>query len=146
MRFLKIQAEDYDQGGQQVAYYDKTPGNAGEQYRDDDVDIWRYGTNAYYTGANATGEWLNYTVDVPYNGNYRLEIQVATPKDNRRVHVEFDGEDRTGPLTVPNTGWWTTWQTLGTNVTLSGYTQVMRLVIEYGGLNIDYISLEYLGN
>jgi hypothetical protein len=31
-------------------------------------------------------------------------------------------------------------------VTLSGYTQVMRLVIEYGGLNIDYISLEYLGN
>jgi hypothetical protein len=37
---LTIQAEDYELGGQNVAYYDKTIGNAGGQYRNDDVDIW----------------------------------------------------------------------------------------------------------
>ena len=139
-----IQAEDYDEGGQHVAYYDKTSGNKGGQYRSDDVDIWKYGTSTYYTGANATNEWLNYTINVPSDGNYRLDIRLATPKDNRRVHVEFDGVDKTGPLTVPNTGGWTTWQTLSVNVDLNAGQQVMRLVIEYGGLNIDQISLMYI--
>ena len=145
MPTIWIQTEDYDQGGQHVAYYDKTLGNAGGQYRNDDVDIWWYYPNTYYTGSNSTGEWLNYTIDVPADGNYRLDIKVATPKDNRRVHVEFDGVDKTGSLTVPNTGWWTTWQTLSANVALNAGQQVMRLVIDYGGLNIDQISLVYIG-
>lgn len=34
-----IEAEDYNVGGQNVAYYDSTEGNTGEQYRNDDVDI-----------------------------------------------------------------------------------------------------------
>ena len=109
-----IQAEDYDLDGQQVAYFDKTSGNAGGQYRQDDVDIWRCGPNNYYTGSNATGEWQNFTVDIPYNGNYRLTIRIGTPYDNRRLHVEFDGVNKTGSLALPNTGWWTTWQTLST--------------------------------
>ena len=88
---ITIQAEDYDAGGQHIGYFDKTPGNAGGQYRQDDVDIWRSGPNTYYTGANATGEWQNYTIDVPHSGDYLLEIRVATPNSNRRVHVEFDG-------------------------------------------------------
>ena len=67
---LTIQAEDYDQGGQNAAYFDKTPGNKSGQYRSDDVDIWKYGTSIYYTGSNATDEWMNYTIDVPYDGNY----------------------------------------------------------------------------
>lgn len=143
---MTIQAEDCDQGGQHVAYYDTTPGNMGGVYRDDDVGIWQHGTNKYYTRAKLTSEWLNYTIDVPYTGTYRLDIQVATPKDNRRLHVEFDGVDETGTLTIPNTGGWTIWQTLRTNVTLSAGQQVIGLVIEFGGFNIDQIALVYIGN
>ena len=86
---------------------------------------------------------MNYTIDVPFSGNYRLDIRVATPNSNRRAHVEYDDVDKTGSLTVPNTGGWTTWQTMSTNVDLSAGQQVMRLFIEYGGLNIDQISLVY---
>lgn len=136
-----VQAEDYDLGGQHVAYFDKTPGNAGDQYRNDDVDIWTCCDWTFYIGTNATGEWLNYTIDAPYNGNYRLEIRVATPYSDRKMHVEFNGEDKTGPLTLPNTGGWIKWTTLSTNIMLDAGTQTMRLVIDYGGLNIDYISL-----
>ncbi len=35
----RIQAEDYDLGGEGVAYHDTTPGNSGGAYRHDDVDI-----------------------------------------------------------------------------------------------------------
>ena len=35
----RIEAEDYDLGGEGVAYHDTTPGNAGGAYRADDVDI-----------------------------------------------------------------------------------------------------------
>jgi len=34
-----VQAEDFDSGGQSVAYYDNSPGNAGGVYRSTDVDI-----------------------------------------------------------------------------------------------------------
>ena len=47
-----IEAEDYDTGGQGIAYNDQTAGNKGRQYRTDDVDIW-YSNNppeGYYTG------------------------------------------------------------------------------------------------
>ena len=35
----RIEAEDYDLGGEGVAYHDTTAGNTGGAYRDDDVDI-----------------------------------------------------------------------------------------------------------
>jgi len=37
---LHIEAENYDSGGQNVSYYDTTPGNQGGLYRTDDVDIF----------------------------------------------------------------------------------------------------------
>ena len=55
--------------------------------------------------------------------------------------LSLTGVNKTGPLTVPNTGWWGSWQTLSTNVNLAAGRQVMRLVIDYGGLNIDQIAL-----
>ena len=141
---ITIQAEDYDQGGQHSGYYDRTPGNKGGQYRNDDVDIWLYGRNTYYTGANATGEWLNYTIDVPFNGNYRLDIRLATPNDNRRLHVEFDGVDQTGSTDCTEYGLVDDWQSLTANVALNAGRQTMRLKIECGGFNIDQISLVYM--
>ena len=35
----RIEAEDYDLGGEGIAYHDTTPGNLGGIYRQDDVDI-----------------------------------------------------------------------------------------------------------
>ncbi|MFN2184596.1 MAG: carbohydrate-binding protein, partial [Anaerolineae bacterium] len=35
----KIEAENYDVGGEGAACHDTTPGNAGSEYRSDDVEI-----------------------------------------------------------------------------------------------------------
>src|SRR5262249_32421124 len=58
-----IQAENFDNGGQGVAYYDTTPGNTGGAFRNTDVDISTTtdpGGGGYNVGWIAATEWLNY--------------------------------------------------------------------------------------
>ena len=136
-----IEIENYDLGGNSVAYNDTSAGNSGGQYRTDDVDIWSNAAEGYYTGGNNNGEWLEYTVDVNSAGSYTLALRFATPKNGRSVHVEFDGVDVTGPISLPNTGGWTAWQTVNVPVTLIAGEQVMRLVIDQGGMNLSSINI-----
>lgn len=67
-----VQAEDFDNGGQSIAYADSDAGNNGEVYRSTDVDLTACSdTGGGYEVYNfATGEWLNYTVNVSTAGSY----------------------------------------------------------------------------
>jgi hypothetical protein len=138
-----VQAEDYDVGGEGVAFHDTTAGNAGGSYRSDDVDLQLTtdtggGANVGWTDA---GEWLEYTVSVAAAGTYVLEARVATPNAGKTFRVEFNGVDRTGTRAVPQTGGWQTWVTVSAPVSLSGGTQVMRLATATGGFNLNWIRV-----
>jgi hypothetical protein len=131
-----IQAENFDNGGAGVAYYDLSAANQGGQYRDTGVDIEAAAdTGGGYTlGWVGAGEWLRYTVQVATAGTYDLEVRVASAGAGGRFHIEVNGVDRTGALTVPNTGGWQTWSTLRTTgLSLSAGTQVWRVVMETNG-------------
>ena len=138
----RIEAEDYDTGGEGIAYNDRTVGNSGAQYRTDDVDIW-YSSNleGYYTGANATGEWLEYTVDVATSGEYQLDFRVATPNSGRQLRVNLDGADVTGLINLPNTGSWVDWQTVSATANLTAGQHVLRIMFVVGGLNFSWFDL-----
>jgi hypothetical protein len=140
-----IEAEDYDTGGEKVAYHDTSSGNKGGLYRTDDVDIWR-AYNEFYTGANSSGEWLEYTVNVATSGTYSLDLNVATPNSGRLMRVLVDGKDVTGSIEVPNTGGWTKWETVMNTVQLSAGEHVLRVVFEVGGLNFNYMEIESVGS
>src|SRR5262249_20842128 len=60
-----LQAENFDNGGQSVSYYDATAGNKGGAYRATDVDIAATTDvdGGYYVGWTPAGEWLKYTVN-----------------------------------------------------------------------------------
>ena len=66
---VQIEAEDYDEGGEGVAYHDTTAGNSGHVYRENDVDIvgiLRGGAVWGYAVTNtAETEWTRYTVLSP---------------------------------------------------------------------------------
>jgi hypothetical protein len=143
-----IEAEDYDAGGEGVAYHDTTADNSGGQYRTDDVDIWLLGGGDvnYYTGANAASEWLTYTVNVDTGGTYSLDLRVATPKDGRQIHVEIDGIDITGQIDIPNTGSWNDWQTVMTTVNLSQGEHVLQVAFDLSGINFDWMDINPIGN
>lgn len=123
----KIEAEDFDAGGEGVAYHDDTPGNYGGQYRSENVDI-EATTDAgggYSVGWTEQGEWLSYSVYVTETARYDTKVRVAsavgwtisdtlpgigvitwTVPLTKTLHIEFDGTDVTGPLTFLTTGGW----------------------------------------
>jgi hypothetical protein len=128
-----IQAENFDEGGAFVAYFDTTPGNKGGVYRSTDVDIQATSDldGAYNVGWTRASEWLKYTVNVATTGNYQLDTRVAQLGAGSTFHVEVDGVDKTGPITVPDTGGWQTWQTITTpNIPLTAGVRVLRVVFD----------------
>ena len=143
----QIEAEDYDLGGEGVAYHDTTVGNAGGVYRNDDVDIWEMSGSPgqYGVSAQATGEWREYTIDVGTAGDYTLELRVATPHSGRKAHVEIDGVDKTGSIVIPNTGAYSAYQTVSVPVTLSAGQQVLRFAVDKGGFALDWLNLVAAG-
>ncbi len=76
----RIEAENYDLGGEGVAYHDTTPGNAGGLYRTDDVDVERFSAEGSPSvGWIRSSEWLTYTATVAQSGTYTLRARVASP-------------------------------------------------------------------
>jgi hypothetical protein len=130
-----IEAENFDHGADGVAYHDTTAGNYWNTYRTNvGVDI----TTSTAEGGNILGlvnqgEWLEYTINVPAAGTYKLELRVASDGPGGLLQVKADNVDKTGNWQVPNTGGWDTWQTISRNVTLSAGVQVLRLNIIQNG-------------
>jgi hypothetical protein len=144
-----IQAENFDDGGAGHAYADMSAGNAGGKYRATDVDIESTtdGGSGWDVGWVSAGEWLNYSVDVISAGSYDLAVRVASAGAGGTFHIEVNGVDKTGPLTVPNTGGWQTWTTIRPPaIALSSGPQVWRLVMDSNGSttavgNFNYITV-----
>jgi hypothetical protein len=134
-----IEAEDFDEGGEGVAYHDREPENLEKKrppYRESGVDLeWREAaSNGYNLGWTHAGEWLAYTVHVREAGTYRIEMMVASEKPGGRFRIEFAGVDRTGPIAIPDTGGWHRLAPLAKDgVALEAGTYVMKVVMDADG-------------
>ena len=135
-----IQAEDYDLGGEGVAYHDTTPGNLGGAYRHDDVDIETAGSTMN-VGWIRNGEWLTYTANVSTAGAYTMTARVATPNSGRTIAVQVDGAP-TATVAVPNTGSFATFRTVKVQVphTVAAGTHTLKLTFGGDGQNLDWIA------
>jgi hypothetical protein len=137
-----IEAENFDEGGAGIAYNDTTAGNTGGSYRSTDVDIRQCvdAGGGYQAGWTDGGEWLNYTVNVATTGKYVMTERVASGQSGSALHIEFDGNNLTGSITVPNTGSWDTWLSLSQTVTLSAGKHILRMAVDNGGFDLNYIQ------
>lgn len=132
----RIEAEDYDRGGEGSAYHDTTPGNSSGAYRSDDVDIrvTSDSSGSHNIKSVRAGEWLSYSVNVVTAGTYSLDLRVASLGGGGTVRVLVDGTDATGAIVLPDTGGWNAWRTVSkTGVTLTAGPHVLRLVIAANG-------------
>ena len=132
-----VEAEHYDEGPAGVAYIDVDVKNQGVDYRGEtQVDIEKRpdASNGHGIGWIREKEWVLYTVEVKKAGNYVLEIPVASNKAGGTFHIEFDGTDVTGPITIPDTGGWGILKTLKKKgVTLKAGKQMMKIVMDKDG-------------
>ena len=137
---VTIQAEDFDTGGEGVAYHDVDATNNGGKYRTSEgVDIESTsdgGAGGYNVGWTRAGEWLEYTIHVNAAQRYNLAFRVASAGSNATFHAEIDGSDLTGTLTMPNTGAAQNWKTVTkTAVPLAAGDHVLRLKMDANGTN-----------
>lgn len=130
-----IQAEDYNRS------YDLTTGNAGAQYRQDNVDIEATTDTGggFNVGWIDASEWLEYNVNIPA-GNYEISARVASPNGGS-IKATLGTAALTA--TVPNTGGWQAWQsiTLGT-VNLASPATNLRLDMVSAGFNLNFIQIK----
>jgi poly(3-hydroxybutyrate) depolymerase len=141
-----IQAEEFDVGGNGVAYYDDSPGSAtGVAYRSDedvDIEVCTDAGGGYNLGYATSGEWLEYTVDVAYAGNYKLDLRVASNGDGRTLSFTMDGTPVATNVAIPNTEGWQTWVTTSVNsVSLTAGKHILRMIIgSTSYVNVNYIA------
>src|ERR1700740_2853982 len=76
-----IQAENYDTGGQGIAYNVTSVNGTANSYRPDGVDLEATsdtgGGDAL--GWTATGQWFRYAVNVATAGTYIVTLRLASP-------------------------------------------------------------------
>ncbi|WP_052292252.1 PKD domain-containing protein [Methanosphaerula palustris] len=137
-----LQAEDYDLGGEGVAYHDTTLGNEGGVYRHDDVDIEQLDTDGSpNVGWIRAGEWLAYTVNVSTAGTYNAGFRVASSHSGSSIQVYVDnGTTPVATVSVPNTGDWPVFRTVSVPVTLPAGQHRLRLSFPTDYVNINWIS------
>jgi len=137
----RVEVEDFDTGGEGIAYHDATTGNSGNAYRTtENVDLQACSEGGFNYSYAAIGEWLEYTVNVTTPGVYTLSARVATPNAGKTFHVELDAQNISGTIAVPNTGGFQTWQTVTvTTPALTTGVKVLRIYIESTSFNINYL-------
>ncbi len=140
----KIEFENYDSGGQNLAYYDKTAQDLSlYSYRDSDkVDLGRNGT---VVSSVESGEWLEYTVDVKQAGIYSLSIRHLTSVSPNvtAFSVMLPNEELTllSNCKTTYTGKSTYYVDVIAEFSLKQGKQVLRFSILNSGIELDYMQL-----
>jgi hypothetical protein len=139
-----VQAENYDTGGQGVAYNVSSVNGNGTAYRSDGVDIETTTDTGggYNVGWTGSGQWFRYTVNAASARTYTLSLRVAAPSAvTGALHLSnASGTNLSGAVDIPATGGWQTWTTVTASVTLPAGQQVLTLNEDTGGWNINSLT------
>ena len=138
-----IEAEDFDTGCPGDAFQDRNEMNEGGQYRlGEGVDIEKCAAGGYNVGWTHPGEWMAYTVVIPKSTAYLITFYVASAYDSGKLHLECDGEDKTGIISIPNTTGFQNWEVVKKTVQLDAGMHTLKLVVDGEFLNLDKMIFE----
>lgn len=137
-----IELSEFDLGGNNIAYFDDTPGNEAEgvSFRsEEDVDIEDCTLGGYNLGYMMSGEWLEYTATVEYAGKYDITIKAAADGDDRSISLFSNNNPIAENINIPNTGGWQTWQdVLVENIDLAAGKQIIKVAVG----DVNYVNLK----
>jgi hypothetical protein len=144
-----VQAENYDTGGQGVAYNVTSINGTDNGYRSDGVDLETTTDTGggVDLGWTTGGQWFKYTINVATAGTYTVSFRVAAPTAvTDAFHLaNASGTNLSGAVNVPATGGWQTWATVTASVTLPAGQQILTLNQDNGGWNLNYASFATSG-
>ncbi|MEN0004367.1 MAG: carbohydrate-binding protein, partial [Bacteroidota bacterium] len=138
-----VEVEEYDNGGEGLAYHDSDAANIPGGFRlDEGVDIGALGEGFILEYVNV-GEWIEYTVNVAQAGRYTVQAEVASQMSNGTFSITFDGNNAVTNFSVPSTGDWYAFQEISASemIELEAGEQQMRLAITNNTpFNIDRLT------
>ena len=133
-----IEAEDFNIGCPGDAYFDRNDINEGGQYRTNEgVDIEKCAAGGYNVGWTHTGEWMAYTVTVSKSAMYQISFYIASAAESARMHLECDGTDKTGIISIPNTFGYQNWEAINKIIKFDAGRHLLKVVIDGDYLNLD---------
>jgi lysophospholipase L1-like esterase len=148
-----VQAENYDTGGEGVAFHVSSVNGTANGYRTDGVDLENTadtggGLNIGWTSG---GQWFRYSVNVATAGAYTALFRVASlsavGSNGGSLHLQnASGANLTGTITVPGTGGWQSWTTVSATATLPSGQQVLTILQDTGGYNINHVTFSSAGS
>ena len=137
----RLEAENYDKGGEGTAYHDGETANLGGKYRTDGVDIENSNEGGYSVGWVNSGEWLEYTTSITQSGSYDVTFRVATANTSTSTWRLKKGSTVLATVSTTSTGGWYSWKDIIVKgVALSSGTTVLRLEASGQALNLNYLS------
>lgn len=144
----RIEAEFFDTGGSGVSYNDSDQRNVGGAMRpNQSVDVGVADSGRVFVGRTRNNEWLEYTVTVPEDANFYVEVSVASDHNGPgALVVQVDGS-RFARLNVRNTGSNDSWERLRSQAKLiPAGTRKIRLNVTGGGrFRLDWFALQQAG-
>jgi len=141
----KIEAENYDVGGHNKAFYDNDRENKGGAYREDEVDIVQIDSTdkskGYALGYTEDGEWVEYTVNNQLASEYTIVMNVATASEDVGVKFYIDDKEITDVIKAPQGEDWNTYSevTAKTKEIPKG-EHVLKMEIVGNYVNVDWFK------
>ena len=146
----KIEAENYDVGGHNKAFYDMDRENQGKVYREDEVDIVAIDDSkcgdaactGYAIGYTQEDEWVEYTINVAADAKYDITANVATAFETSAMQLFIDDKAITESVVAPQVdSVWTTYKVIDVgSVELTKGEHVLKLLITGAYLNVDWLQ------
>jgi len=152
-----IQAEDFDYGGEGIAYHNNTP-NDGQKAARPGEGVGTEPTGdeggGYDLGWTNAGEWLEYSLSSVKDGLYNVLVRAAAPSSGASVTIKQIKGTSTGDtviigiFSIKATGDWQVYATnkaIGgnaVNITSGNKINIIRLEFNTGGLNVNWLGFE----
>ncbi|WP_033404882.1 glycosyl hydrolase [Gracilibacillus lacisalsi] len=89
------------------------------------------------------GDWLDYTIEVPAEGDYYIDYRVASNTSNGQFQLLLN-DDTIDTIDVPNTGGWQSWTTLSSTIHLPEGVHQLRLYATGFEFNINWFEISTL--
>lgn len=149
-----IEAENYDIGADGVTYHDSDTKKEGDAstYRSNGgyIDIVK-GNGGYALGYTASGEWMEYTVDVKEAGLYEFDAVASSGATNSSFTISLadNGVQKlAGPLVVPcvTQNSWDAYRSINGRfpIELTEGEHIIRITVNGANCNIDKLILRHI--
>jgi uncharacterized delta-60 repeat protein len=107
-----------------------------------------YGGNGFVDFLNATGDSVEWAIDVPAAGLYSLEFRYANGSSAARaLQLRIDGQVALDALTFAPTGRWSEWRVAAWAAPLAAGRHAVRIVATgQSGPNVDWLGVRLLSD